>query len=97
MYRLSDPTRAALLDQMRSGDPTTCGDEIALLRVLIQEAAESNKPALVERLVSSMARCQAAHVNAQLKAGNLIERSANENLLGAGQLAVRNARGAWRR
>ena len=75
MYTLSDPTRAKLLDQMRSDDPTSCGDEIALLRTLIQEAAESNKPALVERLVSSMARCQVAHVNAQVKNGNLMERS----------------------
>jgi len=73
MYTLKDKKRQLLLDKMRAEDPNGIGEEIALLRVLIAEAAEDN-PALVERLVSALARCQVAHPQAQVKAGALIEK-----------------------
>ncbi len=74
-YKLTDPERQTSLDRYRGDDCSVLADEIALLRVLIEEAANARQPSLVERLTSCLARCQQAHTTAQIRAGNLIEKS----------------------
>lgn len=81
MYRLGDH-QTRYQDFLQQA-PESVESEAALLRVLIERAAQENRPALVNSLVATLAKVAATHQNAQIRAGELLERGLALRVFGA--------------
>ncbi len=55
--------------------PVQLEGEVALLRCLIEKAAQENRPSLVNALVGTLARVSAVYESQLIKSGELLERA----------------------
>jgi hypothetical protein len=76
-FQIEDPKRAARLAVFRSAeDPTDIGDEIALCRLLAEEAANSGHVGLASQIAHVIAKSTLLQVQAKARMGELLDRHA---------------------
>ena len=73
--RLNDSTRAARLREYLGEDANELAEELATLRLLLEEALNSNHPQQAQRICESIGRIQAQHTAAQVQNGNLVPKT----------------------
>jgi len=85
-YLLEDQKRQARLDAFNQSEQvSSLRQEIAMTRMLIEEAINANSPGLANNLLSTLTKLQHEHETAQLRAGELL---AKEKILQLGQRMI---------
>jgi hypothetical protein len=76
VFKLTDPEWQARLASFRQGNPSDLGDEIALMRLLVEEACNSKHIALAGQLLSGIGRLELIQTQQQHQRGELLDRHA---------------------
>jgi hypothetical protein len=74
VFKLTDSALAKRLDEFRGADPTDLGDEIALCRLLAEQAVNDGHPTLACQLLHVVGKLQLLQIAEQEKLGNLLGR-----------------------
>ncbi len=74
MFKILDPEFAKRLDELRCESPTTLDDEIALSRLLAENAVNHGSMALAAQILHSIGKLELLRVQQQERLGDLLSR-----------------------
>lgn len=74
MFKLNDREMARRLDEFRDADPADLNDEIALCRLLAEQAVNEGHPARAAQLLSVTGKLELLQIAARERMGALLDR-----------------------
>lgn len=74
-YKLAEQSKLEELKALQNLPTAIASDDIQLIRLLIRDAVDADKPALAEKLSTALTKACSAYETSKIRSGELVDRS----------------------